>query len=167
MKLVSQVERIWSADLPAASVLPGTLEYYFESYEGVSGAYGSTLEHRQPYAVRVNGGTSRPVISHVPAVDVRGKSAVLRVEVSDSRPVTAVRVYYKRQPAWHEWLSVDMKPATRAAFEATVPLTPEGILYYFEAENADGNATNNPNFLRETPYFVIAAWDPALNTASR
>ena len=47
----------------------------------------------------------------------------------------------------------------------TVPLTPEGILYYFEAVDEAGNAANYPNFLEQTPYFVIDSWAP--QTASR
>jgi hypothetical protein len=128
----------------------------------VSGSYGSTLEHRGPFVVRVTSATSRPRISHTPPANTRGTSVLLRAQVEDSAPVQAVRAYYKRGPAWHEWLRVDMKRAVAGNYyEAKVPLTAEGILYYFEAVNADGNATNHPNFLRETPYYVIEARDPA------
>jgi hypothetical protein len=48
-------------------------------------------------------------------------------------------------------------------YTATVPLTPQGALYYFEAVDEDGNA--DPNFLERTLYFVIDSWAP--QSASR
>jgi hypothetical protein len=45
-------------------------------------------------------------------------------------------------------------------YSADVPLTPQGILYYFDAVDEAGNATNYPNFLDQTPYFTIDSWVP-------
>ena len=78
--------------------------------------------------------------------------------------MSSVRVYYKLMPAYDDWVSIDMSPAGQNEFTAKVPLTPAGILYYFEAINESGNAANYPNFLVRTPYFSIEGWDP--NTGS-
>jgi hypothetical protein len=32
------------------------------------------------------------------------------------------------------------------------------MLYFFEAIDEDGNAVHYPDFLKETPYFVIDGW---------
>jgi len=53
-----------------------------------------------------------------------------------------------------------MKPAAAGAYSAVLPLTSEGILYYFEAVDENGNAANHPDFLERTPYYTIDAWDP-------
>jgi hypothetical protein len=57
-------------------------------------------------------------------------------------------------PSTFEWESVEMKNAGQDRYTCTVPLTAEGVLYYFEAADSSGNAANYPEFLRETPYFV-------------
>jgi hypothetical protein len=54
-----------------------------------------------------------------------------------------------------------MEPRGGESYSANVPLTPEGILYYFEASDEDGNAVNYPNVMVQTPYLVVNAWDPA------
>jgi hypothetical protein len=64
-------------------------------------------------------------------------------------------------PAYYEWVKVEMEPRGGMSYSADVPLTPEGILYYFEAIDEDGNAANYPNFLERTPYLVIDSWDPS------
>jgi hypothetical protein len=33
-------------------------------------------------------------------------------------------------------------------------------MYYFEAEDVNGNVTIHPNFMQETPYYVIDGWAP-------
>jgi hypothetical protein len=55
---------------------------------------------------------------------------------------------------------MEMQPEGQGYFRATVPLTPEGILYYLEAVDDDGNAVNYPDFLERTPYFIIDSWAP-------
>ena len=54
-----------------------------------------------------------------------------------------------------------MHPSANGSYTATVALTPEGILYYFDAVDLGGNAVNYPNFTEQTPYFVIGSWAPA------
>jgi len=65
-------------------------------------------------------------------------------------------------PAYHEWLRIAMHSTGDGNYAASVPVTPEGIRYYFEAVDEAGNAANYPNFLEQTPYFVIDSWAPQL-----
>ena len=74
--------------------------------------------------------------------------------------MNSVAVYYKLMPAAYEWLRVEMRPAGDGSYSADVPLTTEGILYYFEAVDDSGNAANYPNFLEQTPYFAIDSFAP-------
>ena len=123
--------------------------------------YGSSLEKFAPFSVIVTEKHSKPVIHHNPPADVgHGESVELSVQVEASVKLAAVRVYYKRMPASHEWLSIQMQPAGGSRYTTRVPLTAEGLLYYFEAIDEDGNGAHYPDFLKETPYFAIEGWDP-------
>jgi hypothetical protein len=155
-------ERTWTGEIPADKVLPGALDYYFEVNKGKwYHGYGGTLESRPAYHVLVNDNDSKPVISHTPpAGTVRGDSVTLSVTVQAHARVKSVVLYYKRMPAYYEWMRIDMQPTGDGQFTAAVPLTPEGILYYFEALDEDGNAANYPDFLQRTPYFAIDSWAP-------
>lgn len=156
----NRFERTWKADIPAEEVVPGHLEYYLEADTDRWGQYGGTLQHEPPFFVRVNENNSRPVISHTPpAGPVRGSDVSLQAEVEAAAKINSVRVYYKRMPAYHEWVKLEMEDIGNNHYRARVPLTPEGILYYFEAVDEDGNAANFPDFLKATPYFAISGWD--------
>ena len=161
MKLENSFERTITAQIPAEKILPGFIDYYFEAAGGPFGFYGGTLEHRSPYHVLVNSNNRPPIISMTPPNEnVRAESLLLTVQVQADSKLSSVRVYYKRTPASYEWLRMEMEPSGGASYSAQVPLTPQGILYYFEAVSENGNAANYPNFLERTPYFVIKAWDP-------
>jgi len=156
-----EFERTYSGEIPADKVLPGFLDYYFEANFARWGPYGGTIEHRSPYHVLVNDNNSKPILSHTPpAAPFRGDSVSLRVEVTAKSKVRTVNVYYKRLPAYYEWLKMEMQPEGKGYFSATVPVTPEGILYYFDARDEDGNAGNYPDFLERAPYFIIDSWAP-------
>ena len=162
LKLENRFERTFTGEIPADKVVPGYLEYYFEADVGPFGSYGSTLEHRPPYHVLVNSNDSPPVISPAPpAGRVHASSVLLTVRAQAKAKLDSVRVYYKRTPAYYEWVRIEMEPQGGASYSANVPLTPEGILYYFEAIDEDGNAANYPNFMERTPYLVVNAWDPS------
>ena len=159
----NEFERTWGGEIPATEVLPGFLDYYFEADNGRWGPYGGTVEHRSPFHVPVNENNSKAILSHTPpAGPVQGGSITLRAEVKAAAQVRAVYVHYKRMPAFCEWLKIEMQPVGQGYFSAVVPVTPEGILYYFEAIDGDGNGTNYPDFLKRTPYFVIDSWAPSL-----
>ena len=162
LKREDEFERTWSGEIPAGKVVPGFLDYYFEANYGRGGPYGGTIEHRAPYHVLVNDNNSKPILSHTPPVGpLRGDSVTLRVEVKARAQVRTAYVYYKRLPAYYEWLRIEMQPEGRGYFTAVVPVTPEGILYYFEATDEDGNAVNYPDFLGRTPYLIIDSWAPS------
>ena len=161
LKLDSRQERTWTGEIPADDVVPGHLEYYFEADTARWGHYGGTIPGRPPYFVYVNSNNSKPVISHTPpAGKVRGESVAVEASVDAKAKIASVRVYYKPMPAPYEWVSLEMESAGGNRYRAQVPLTSEGILYYFEAIDADGNASNYPNFLERTPYFALDGWDP-------
>jgi hypothetical protein len=82
----------------------------------------------------------------------------LILHVADNAPLESVQVRYKRMPAYYDWLSIEMEPAGSGTYRAEVPVTSEGILYYFSATDGDGNAANFPNFLTRTPYFVYGGY---------
>jgi hypothetical protein len=156
----SSVERTWSVVIPAEEMVPGQFEYYFEENLGVGGSYGGTLENHAPYRVFVTDNDAPPIITHQPWEGaVRGATVTLTAGVKSQGKLSSVRVYYKLMPAYDDWVSMEMSPSGQGQFSATVPLTPEGILYYFEAVDEDGNAANYPNFLVRTPYFSIEGWD--------
>jgi len=161
MKPDDRVSRTYSVTIPADQVIPGFLEYYFGANSGRWGEYDETISHRRPFRVPVNQATSKPVFSYTPAnTIVTGISVALRVKVDDSSAINSVYVHYKVMPAQYEWLRVEMRPTGDGGYSAAVPLTPEGILYYFEAVDESGNAANYPNFFERTPYFVIDSWVP-------
>ena len=155
-------ERTWAGVIPAEEILPGNIEYYFQADLGPFGPYGSTLVHRPPYKVTVSSHDAAPVISPTPPPSrVRGASVTLSVDVQAKGKVSSVSVYYKQMPSPYEWLKVEMEPRGGTSYSASVPLSPEGLLYYFEAIDEDGNGTNYPDFLERTPYLTIDGWDPA------
>jgi hypothetical protein len=159
LHLQNRFERTWTGEVPAESVTLGHLEYYFEADSGVGGAYSGTLQYRPPYSVFVNDDELKPIITHAPPRSARAPSVKLVAEVKDGAKVRFVRVYYKSTGAQHEWLMVDMRETGDHRYEADVPITPEGILYYFEAADENGNASNYPDFLKQTPYFVLDGWE--------
>jgi len=160
MHPLNEFERTWTTEIPAREMHTGQLQYYFESYEGISGSYGSTLKDGHPYLVRINQNDSAPVISHIPPKAVHDTRVKLTVRVQGKATLESVQIYYKRMPAYYDWLSIEMKPEQDGLYLAEVPLTSEGILYYFTAADRDGNAVNFPDFLVRTPYFIVDAWDP-------
>jgi len=161
LKPDDKVGRTWSVTIPADQVVPGSLEYYFGANSGRWSDYDETISHRPPFRVLVNQADAKPVFSQAPpGGSGDGNSAVLKVKVDDSSAIKSVYIYYKIMPAYHEWLRVEMRSNGDGSYSASVPLTPEGILYYFEAVDESGNAANYPDFLEQTPYFVIDSWAP-------
>lgn len=153
--------RTWRVTIPGEQVVPGFFEYYFGANSGRWSDYDETIAHRPPFRVRVTAVNSKPVISpSAPSIDKNGGNVVLGVNVNAATPIQSVSVYYKLMPSSYEWLKVEMHPTANGSYTATVPLTPEGILYYFEAVDESGNAANYPHFMEQTPYLVIDSWAP-------
>ena len=151
--------RTWKAEIPAPEALPGCLEYYFEARSGPLWKYGSTLASGRPYRIIVSSDNSRPVISfEKPAHRFRGDSIDLTIRVHAQAKITSARVYFKPMPSTYDWQVMEMHAAGDSHYQAKVPVTPEGILYYFSVVDSAANAARYPNFLEQTPYFVIDAW---------
>jgi len=55
------------------------------------------------------------------------------VKIQDPSKIKSVYAYYKLMPASYEWLRIEMLPTGDGNYAADVPLTAEGVLYYFEA----------------------------------
>jgi hypothetical protein len=162
LKLENRFDRTFTAEIPGDRVVPGYLDYYFQAGDGPFGSYGGTLQDRPPYHVLVNDNDSPPVISPVPpSTRVRASSILLIAEVLAKARLRSVGVCYKRTPAYDEWVRAEMDPHGGKSYSASVPLTAEGILYYFEAVDEDGNAANYPDVMEQTPYLIINGWDPA------
>ncbi len=148
--------------IPASALKPGLLEYYFEAFGGVSDPYGSSLDRRPAYRVYVSDDRTGPEVSYSePLGPVRGPVLAARVGVVDPSGLEHVRAYYKTTPSWSSWLPVEMKQISVSEYEGRLPVTPEGILYFFEARDKAGNVTRFPDFQKRTPYFVVPSWDAA------
>jgi len=162
MQLTNSFVRTWTVTIPGESIVPGRLEYYFETQPSRWAHYTNTLERQPAYSVLVNDNDSRPEVTHrVPDSGVKGDSVTLEIDVHSASSPQSAYVYYKRMPAHHGWVKSEMQSSTSTQFQVKVPLTHEGILYYFEVCDENGNAVNYPNFLKQTPYFAISGWDPA------
>jgi hypothetical protein len=152
----------WEGEIPAADATPGALEYYFQSFAraGRSG-YLSTLQNGPPYTIHITDDAARPTLAHrQPSGRSRGKSVWVEATVKDNAPLASVSVYYKRMPSYYEWIKVPMRSAGGGLYRAELPLTSEGVLYFFEALDENGNGAHHPNFLEDTPYYVIEGWNP-------
>jgi len=153
--------RTWSVTIPGKEIIPGFLDYYFGSNSGRWGDYDETIAHRQPFHVPVSQSDSRPAFSFTaPTAPANRNSVTLRVSVRDQSKIKSVHLYYKPMPSYYEWRQLEMASDSTGDYSADVPLTPQGILYYFDAVDEAGNATNYPNFLDQTPYFTFDSWVP-------
>ncbi|MEW6354860.1 MAG: hypothetical protein AB1696_00925 [Planctomycetota bacterium] len=150
-----------AAFIPAEAAAPGVVEYYIEVGQEKAKTQCPDKGPNEPQRVTVSADRSRPVISPVVLDErTRGGKVKLAARVSDGESVASVTAFYRPMPSYYEWTGVAMKKSGEA-YEAEVPLTPEGLLYRFEAADANGNATVHPDFLERTPYYVIQSWEPA------
>ncbi|MFB3902510.1 MAG: hypothetical protein ACE15E_03595 [Acidobacteriota bacterium] len=158
----------YAGTVPASAAKTGVLEYYFEAFGGISDPYGSSLDRRPVYRVYVSADRTAPDISYSePRDPVRGPALAARIRVIDPSGLEHVRAYYKTTPSWASWLPVEMDQISAGEYEARLPVTPEGLLYFFEARDKAGNVTRFPDFQKVTPYFVVPSWDPATELTKR
>jgi hypothetical protein len=167
LKPENSIQDTWTCEIPANKVVPGFLDYYFqaETGKGGFGSYESTLDERAPYHVLVNSNKAKPAIWHTPPEGTRRDVVPLTAKVHAPAKISGVYVYYKPMPAADPWIRMVMHPLGNGTYDANVPLTPDGILYYFEAADENGNAANYPDFLERTPYFVVDGWNPGQSVA--
>jgi len=146
--------------IPAAAASPGVVEYYIEAGTGQAKARWPEKGPVGAQRVHISSDRSGPVIAPIPVEEnTRGSRVKLRAHVTDDTSVAAVKAHYRPMPSYYGWKSVEMKKAGDS-YEVEVPLTPEGLLYHFEAVDMNGNATMAPDFLERTPYYVIRSWEP-------
>ena len=69
--------------------------------------------------------------------------------------IVKVLLWHRELPSYADWVSTPMSVAADGSFTATVPITPEGILYQVELRDGQGQAALYPNALKETPYRAI------------
>lgn len=90
-------------------------------------------------------------------VDKETKTLTVVVSAQDSSGVKSVFLKHKRLPSQIRWELTPMrKEAGNYAAELTIKA--EGAMYCFEALDNNGNGTMYPDFLKETPYIVVAPW---------
>lgn len=95
----------------------------------------------------MNSNDTKPEVSHrVPENVGHTKAITLKIIVRDKAHAQSAWAYSKRAPAYHECIKMEMRPSGDNRYQANVTLTPEGILYYFEVIDEDGNAPNYPDF---------------------
>ncbi len=158
LQLSNESAHGWTATIPAQALKRGRLEYYFEVRPTKWAHYTSTAE-KQVYSVPITSNISKPeVIYQEVSSKTRGETVTFEIAVHSSAQVRDARVFYKAMPADRPWLLCPMQRLESGGYRASVPLSPEGLLYYFEVIDEEGNATNYPNFLERTPYFVIDSW---------
>ncbi|MFA6447946.1 MAG: hypothetical protein WCX65_00620 [bacterium] len=123
------------------------------------------FEKRKYATVSFTNDFAAPVFTNVEVkVNSAGDVATITAALEDTGPVANVIMYYKPIPSgFTGWNVAEMKQSGDKKFSIDVPLTPEGLLYYFNAADASGNAAAYPNFIEMTPYLVIDSWDPAIN----
>jgi len=90
-----------------------------------------------------------------------GESVEIVISVRDASPVAKAVLHYKPMPTYYTWQKTDMEDIGDGKFSITMPLDSEGLLYYFNVADKFNNAVAYPDFLLETPYFIIESWDPA------
>jgi hypothetical protein len=160
LKLQGEVERKWAGEIPSHEMTPGFVEYYFEVLAEPWGPFGSTLERRAPYHLLVNENVAKPIVSlSAPQFRDGDKQVAVNLHVEKSK-TSSVRAYYKPMPASYEWTSIDLQANGDGNYIGALPITSEGLLYYFEAVDVDGNGANYPNFLEQTPYLSVNGWVP-------
>jgi hypothetical protein len=107
-------------------------------------------------------GNTRPKITLTPAESwPPAESFLVRASIADEAPIASAAVWFRPLPQGRAWSSAPMKRGDGDVFGASIPVTPEGVMYYVHAADANGNASREPNFLKATPHLVIPAWDKA------
>ena len=84
----------------------------------------------------------------------------MRVKVTDESKVARVILWHRPMPSENTWIATEMGGAG-GDYAASMPVTPQGVLYRIEAHDRAGNGAQYPDVLKETPYRWIESWDPA------
>ena len=138
----------------------GTIEYYLSADINGKTIFNPKQGNKKPIAVDISNDFSAPVLSH----RFKGRKGhpqqiKITVKAVDKSGVKSVRLFYKALPAYLNWRSVAMKNTGGGNYEASVPLSARGLMYHFEALDTHGNGAVFPDPQKETPFFVIDAWE--------
>ncbi len=159
----------FSADIPAAAVVAGTLEYYIQAVDGASPANTALSPATAPgtvhsFTVSPVDGTA-PVISHTPIADGQTANGALTVSanVTDASGVASVTLHHRRQgtPTFTQVTMTGAGGNYSAAIPAATVQTP-GVEYYIQAVDAatPSNTRVAPMGAPGTPYaFTVAMAD--------
>ncbi len=138
----------------------GVVEYYLSAKVNGHDVTFRPFDKENPVKVVVSNDDEVPQFRHVPEQPGGHPEKVrISVRVTDNSGVGSVKLYYKELPSYLLWKSVEMKPAGDDVYEAEVPLNKHGLMYRFEVADVHNNAVIYPDPARETPYYVIDAWE--------
>ncbi len=138
------------------------VEYYLVA---TSGGVTVTLPERgaeQPFVVRPATDSDPPVIKHGP-VDIKppARNAVIAARITDAAEIESAVVWFKPLPQRLSWQMMVLDEGIDGVRQVSIPVTPEGVMYFIEASDADGNVSRLPDVRKAAPYIVIPAWAPA------
>jgi hypothetical protein len=149
---------LYFAIVPQEATMGDRLEYYIEATAGGASATAPADGAVAPYAVEISADSEPPALSDLRAAHAaRTNRATISVAVRDQSALRSVRLFYRPMPSTAKWASVAMEQRG-ARYQAQVPVTSEGLLYYVRAVDAALNAAMAPDFLQQTPYGVIPPW---------
>jgi len=162
--------KLWrySPDITFLQTIPGeqtkgakAFEYYLKATARGQTAFLPKDGPRHPFVIDLTNDRIPPQISYTfQKPKIPAKHVTVTAKIRDDSGVKMARVYYKQEPSYLPWKAIEMKRIGKNSYRATIPLTPHGILYHFEAIDIHGNGTKFPDTWKARPYFVIEAWDP-------
>jgi hypothetical protein len=154
---------IYQAVLPAPPLGTKEITYYLRA---VVGGLSTTLPRGAPanlFSVLVTEDSAPPHLASVEHTTIHhrdGSCVTVQAQVRDPAGVALVRLVYKPLPSFYSWRTVRMAQTAKDRYSATIPLTPEGLMYRLEAADRVGNACQWPDFRVATPYRVLPSWQP-------
>jgi hypothetical protein len=92
------------------------------------------------------------------AVSAAKESATIICQASAPQGVAKVVLWWKPLPSELTWQNRVMSAQPDGSFSASLPLTPEGLMYMVEVQDKNGLARNFPDERVETPYHIIPAF---------
>jgi len=142
------------------------VEYYLVA---TSGGVTVTLPERgaeQPFVVRPVIDSEPPVIEHSPVnAKPPAPNVVIAARITDATEVESAIVWFKPLPQGLSWQMMALDEDADGVRQVSIPVTPEGVMYFIEARDSDGNVSRLPDVRKATPYIIVPAWNPAKQQA--
>ncbi|MFO0723743.1 MAG: DVUA0089 family protein [Myxococcota bacterium] len=159
----------FSADIPAAAVVPGTLEYYIDASDGASPPNSANFPAAAPaqlvsFTVTALD-TVPPVIQHTPVAGTQTANGAVQINatVTDASGVQSVTLYYRTQGAGA--YATVLLTGTGGNYAGSIPapaVQPPAVEYYLEAVDSAmvPNTGRAPATAPATPYsFAVQVAD--------